>query len=863
QTIYARGEDINTGCYATVSLDLIVEQAPVANVPPPLEFCDPDADGFGLFTLTDLDATITGGVVGLTVSYHETLANAENDVNALSSPYSNIVVDTQTIYARVESATIATDCATIIEVILVVNPEPQIIEPDALETCDDNTDELAQFDLTQVETQVLNGLDPAFYTITYYETQANAEMSTGAIATPTGYTNLSNPQTLWIRVEDNLTGCYKVRPLELIVNPLPVLTQPSALELCDVNNPGDEIEAFTIEDSTLEILNGQAGISISFYETQADADAETNAISSPYTNLSNPQTIFVRGEDDQTGCYSTITLDLRVNPIPTPSPDPSDLSLCDVTNPGDGVEVFDLTLNEVYIINGEAGVTPTYHESEQDANAGTGAIADPTMYSNTATPQTIWVRVTNDITGCYTIVTFTITVNPLPEATPVSDYIACEIATDGVFGFDLQSKDDEVLNGQDAMQYQVSYHQSQADADAGIGALPSPYLNISNPQTIYVRITDIATGCYVATETFMIEVQEGAQANSDGEPIVFNQCDDNMEFDNDPTNDITGFDLSSQDVQVLDGQNPANYTVSYYDNQADAESGTNALTSPYENTSNPQMIYVRVDNDTTPDSICYAVTSLTLVVEPIPAFDLDDGYILCVDENGTEVVSPPVLDTGLSEADYSFIWQYNGVDIAGATGSDYMPAQGGSYSVVVTDLMSGCQSSDSTTVTESGPPVVTAEVTTLAFADDHVIQATATGPGVYEYSLDGGPWQESGTFTGVSAGEHIVTARDVNGCGIGVVQVLVIDYPKFFTPNGDGYHDTWNIVGISSIPGAKIYIFDRFGKLLKQLSPLGEGWNGTYNGELMPSDDYWFAVYYNEPRDNSNKEFRAHFTLKR
>ncbi|MBT8257983.1 MAG: T9SS type B sorting domain-containing protein, partial [Bacteroidia bacterium] len=189
--------------------------------------------------------------------------------------------------------------------------------------------------------------------------------------------------------------------------------------------------------------------------------------------------------------------------------------------------------------------------------------------------------------------------------------------------------------------------------------------------------------------------------------------------------------------------------------------------------------------------------------------------------------------------------------------------QGGSYSVVVTDLMSGCQSSDSTTVTESGPPVVTAEVTTLAFADDHVIQATATGPGVYEYSLDGGPWQESGTFTGVSAGEHIVTARDVNGCGIGVVQVLVIDYPKFFTPNGDGYHDTWNIVGISSIPGAKIYIFDRFGKLLKQLSPLGEGWNGTYNGELMPSDDYWFAVYYNEPRDNSNKEFRAHFTLKR
>ncbi|MBT8265132.1 MAG: T9SS type B sorting domain-containing protein, partial [Bacteroidia bacterium] len=64
-------------------------------------------------------------------------------------------------------------------------------------------------------------------------------------------------------------------------------------------------------------------------------------------------------------------------------------------------------------------------------------------------------------------------------------------------------------------------------------------------------------------------------------------------------------------------------------------------------------------------------------------------------------------------------------------------------------------------------------------------------------------------------------------------------------------------------PSAKIYIFDRFGKLLKQLSPTSQGWNGTYNGALMPSDDYWFMVEYNEPSDQSRKEFRAHFTLKR
>lgn len=1159
QTIYARGEDINTGCHSTVTLDLIVEQAPIANVPTPLEYCDPDSDGFGVFTLTDADLEITGGVPGLTVTYHETLADAENNVNPLSSPYNNIVVNTQTLYARVESATIVTDCATIVELVLIVNPDPQItLDLTPLEECDDNTDGFTQFDLTQAETEVLNGIDPMLVTVTYYETQANADAGTNAIVVPTSYTNLTNPQTVWIRVEYNATGCYKITSLDLIVNGLPVLTQPSPLELCDVNNPGDEMEAFTLEDSISEILNGQTGISVTFYETQADADAGTNAITSPYVNIANPQTIYARAENDVTGCVSTITLDLRVNPIPTPEPnptpievcdddndgfasfdlelrtveiingeldisityhetlaeaesginplvspydnivpnlqtvyaraengltgcftvveldlivlpspevpldiedyvicdddndgfaqfdltqmdgvilgaqdpalftltyhvtqadadtgnnpivnvtnytnvsnpqtiyvhlesvangcvstgefdlvvelppvpvqptplelcddevadeitvfdltvkdpeitggnaswsvsyyetsadaqadtnaidpadaytntsvggnpanpqtlfvrvtdtdtgcfafttltirvlpnptpslDPSDLELCDDTNTGDGVEEFDLTVNEAYIINGEAGVSATYHETLEDAEAGINAIATPEAYTNTGSPQTIWVRVTNDITGCYTLVTFNLIVHPLPDVVAVTDFIACEIGTDGFYDFDLTLKDSEVLNGQDPAIFTVTYHETQADAQAGMNALVSPYTNLTNPQQIWVNITNTITGCDIATVSFNIEVQEGAQANSDGQPIVYVLCDDNMETDGDPSNDSTQFDLSSQDAFILDGQDPLNYTVSYYLTLADAELGVNPLPNTYENITNPQMIYARVDNDTTPDSICYAVTSLVLQVDPLPVFDLEDEFTLCVGTNGSEIIDVPVLDTGLSEADYGFQWSLNGVDIPGATGSSLIPTQGGSYTVVVTNLLTGCQNSDTVIINESGPPVVVAEVTTLAFANNHVIEAMATGPGVYEYSLDDGPWQESGTFTDVSAGEHVVRARDINGCGIGIATVLVIDYPHFFTPNGDGYHDTWNIAGIATQPSAKIYIFDRYGKLLKQLSPTGEGWNGTYNGALMPTDDYWFVVEYNEPTNDARKTFRAHFTLKR
>jgi gliding motility-associated-like protein len=181
----------------------------------------------------------------------------------------------------------------------------------------------------------------------------------------------------------------------------------------------------------------------------------------------------------------------------------------------------------------------------------------------------------------------------------------------------------------------------------------------------------------------------------------------------------------------------------------------------------------------------------------------------------------------------------------------------------VTNNATGCQNSDSAIVNESSPPEITAEVVSNIFANQHVVVATATGLGVYEFSIDHGPWQLSNRFENVSFGTHIVTARDINGCGIASTSILVIDYPLYFTPNGDGYNDTWNIVGINTQPDAVIYIFDRFGKLLKQLSPTGDGWNGTFNGINLPTSDYWFLVEYNEPIDGKRKEFSAHFTLKR
>ncbi|MEM5565850.1 T9SS type B sorting domain-containing protein, partial [Psychroserpens sp. AS72] len=726
-------------------------------------------------------------------------------------------------------------------------------------------------------------------TLTYHVTLADAQSGANPIANVGNYTNTSNPQTIYVRLVSNTNGCVDTGMFDIRVELPPVAVQPTPLELCD-DEVADEITVFDLTVKDNEITGGEGSWSVSYYETQADANAQDNAVDAEaYTNTAigiapaNPQTLYVVVTDTDTGCTDQVTLTIRVLPNPTPTEVLPDLILCDDINPGDMEEVFDLTTDEVLLLNGELGVTPTYHETIEDAEDGINAIADPTMYTNTSTPQVIYVRVTNDITQCYTIVNFTIIVNPLPDVIAVTDFIACELNNDGFYDFDLTMKDAEVLNGQDASLFTVTYHVNQQDADDLMNALVSPYTNVTNPQQIFVAITNNDTGCSISTPSFNVEVQEAAEANSDMETILYEICDDEMDDDNDPTNNSAQFDLTlvtdlvdldpdSVQAQVLDGQDPANYIISYYETEADAELGVNPLPFLYENLVNPQVIWARVDNDT-PDvagmdtSICYAVAPLTLEVNPLPVFDLEDSYILCVGLNGTEVLSPLVIDTGLSTPTYTFEWLLNGTTIPGATEGSYMPTQGGTYTVNVTDITSSlntmCVGTDTTEVIESAPPSVLATVTTDAFADTHVIEVTADGPGVYEYSLDNGPWQEEPIFVDVSLGEHVVTVRDINGCGEASANVTVMDYPKFFTPNGDGYNDTWNISAINGQPNAKIYIFDRYGKLLKQLSPTGAGWNGTYNGNQLPSSDYWFVVEYNEPNTGDRKEFKAHFTLKR
>jgi gliding motility-associated-like protein len=143
------------------------------------------------------------------------------------------------------------------------------------------------------------------------------------------------------------------------------------------------------------------------------------------------------------------------------------------------------------------------------------------------------------------------------------------------------------------------------------------------------------------------------------------------------------------------------------------------------------------------------------------------------------------------------------------------------------------------------------------------VEVLVTGAGNYQYALEDGPWQEENIFANLGYGEHRISDRDRLGCAVEDMTINIIDYPKYFTPNGDGYHDSWNISRLRLETTAKIYIFDRYGKLLKEFRPTGDGWDGTFNGSPMPSDDYWFSVEYLVNDSDELNRFKSHFTLKR
>ena len=914
ESIFVKVSDAVSGCYRIVLLDVRVAPLPRLTQPTTadLTVCDTDGSGYGMFDLTELEDIMINNGVNLSLTFYHTAYDAANNLNAIPNPatYTNINPGTQFVYV------VATDntsgCrSSVYPLTLTVAPAPRAVTLQDLTDCDDQDnngqDNQLVFDLTVqntvIETQL--GVAPGTYIINYFANALDAEAGAPRITSPQTFRATANEQEVWVRIEDRTSGCYQVTSFKLNINKPEVLAPASEYVKCNDGSINTQTAVFDLTTKNDYILTptgiGEGNI-VEYFTSAANMTAN-NPIATPetFSNTVNPQDIFVRVTTPQ-GCTSTTMLLLRVLPQPTPNTTPEPLEECDTNANGYGFEEFDLSLASRRILANDSRSVISYYETEADALAGINAIpvvvttagVTTTPYVNTtAWSQIVYARVS--LAGsqvadpsCVQVVQLQLTVNPLPPiydpATGnVKDYAICSPNSTGYETFRLMDYVRGLLTdaGVNPNDYLVRFYKGMTEYTAGT-ALPHVYTNTTQyVQPILVHIRNTVTDCdMLATMTLYAEQAAVANAVTPNPWIV---CDD------DGTNDGEHlFDLTSQDAMILGTQSTAMFRVEYYTTQAAAlaaditapEYITNAAT--YINQSNPQTIWATVKNYTS-HAPCVDVTSFDIGVELLaePEIYTDgDNHTLCMIYEGG-AIAPLPLKVNLAVGSYTFTWYHDGRQVAtNLVSNEYNATLPGQYAVVATSTTAQQCVSDISAefeVIQSGPAQAIDDTKpyaiSAAFSDNQTITVLAEGYGEYQYSLGpDGPWQNSNVFENVPLGYFDIYVRDTktdNPCTDYVITgVSIIDYPKFFTPNGDGYNDYWNIQGMThnGYEDAKIYIFDRYGKLIKQLNPLsrtdeGEGWDGTYNGNPLPSDDYWFLVEFTE--NGQTREFRAHFAMKR
>ncbi|MFS4456099.1 T9SS type B sorting domain-containing protein [Maribacter sp. 2304DJ31-5] len=317
--------------------------------------------------------------------------------------------------------------------------------------------------------------------------------------------------------------------------------------------------------------------------------------------------------------------------------------------------------------------------------------------------------------------------------------------------------------------------------------------------------------------------------------------------------DGTTLDLSQKDNEALGGQSPNEFRVSYYLSMIDAIGGVNALPSNFEPTMVSQTIFVRTTSIENPH--CYDVSETFEIngVE-LPNLGFPTSVFICEDSQVVTIGQP------IQEPNYTYLWD------SGETSSEITVDQEGTYTLSVTNVQGtiSCVSVRSVTVVFSRPPII-ADVDIEYVDDDNTVTVMVREEGDFEYQVDGETPQKSNIFTDLFPGIHTVTVTDINGCGVDTEEIVILGFPKFFTPNGDNTNDSWHIPGISVLENPVISIYDKFGKLIAQLNENSSGWNGTFNGIMLPEADYWFKLSYtgSEGQTIMAKYIDNHFSLKR
>ena len=908
QTIYARAHNkkVPNTCFDITTFNVIVTGLPVPESPSDYNFCDntsvgSDTDGFvNDFILESKDLEILGTLDAnqYNVSYHTSENGAQTDASLdvidKTSNYENAIVNTQPIYVRVENVdnTACFDASKAFNII--VNALPVVAPFAELLQCDDDLDRISTINLTEAEISVsTNYLNETF---TYFETEADAILGTPQVIDKLRYP-VNRTATAWVRTISP-ENCYRISKIILEVEAAAdVDYYKNFPSVCDdflekegtdgpLNSDTDGITNFDFSKANTDILAffppaSQPDLEISFYETKEDRTAVINAIAdiSNYRNIGYPsnvikQTIYFKiVNKNNNNCNGSGELYLKTETVPIAN-QTADIELCDSANDGDGTngiaQSFDLESQTSIILGAQndADYTVTYHLSKTDANSGNDPQAS--LFTNTIRDvQTIYVRVTDNNTGCFTgHNSFDLIVNPIPNANFVPDIEICDDNSDGSArnGFsqtiNLEEQTNEILGTQDPTIFNVTYHHSLLEAQNGSNELSTPYSNtVPYKETIYVRVYNSVTMCAPGISNFQVIVNP--------EPTFIavsnlSYCDNDADGD-DVNGIIQNIDLENQSPILLGAtQDPDDYNVSFHISQADADTGNLPIASPYTNTNSIEKIHVRIQNKAT--SCVSNAATFDIIVNALPNFMVTTAQILCLND------TPKNIYVENPEAIYSYVWNdASGNEIS--TEDNLNITTGGSYTVTATTTNgTNCSRTETIVITESNPAILLPSFITIIDEGNNIgsednlsividVINNDLGPGDYQFAIRNDDqntttsYQDEPLFENLEGAIYTIIVNDKNGCvPDATLQVSVLQFPKFFTPNGDGRNDTYIVKGANKTfyPNSSINIFNRYGKLVAQMPIDGQGWDGTYNGKKLSSDDYWYNITLT-PADNTKQ----------
>lgn len=412
--------------------------------------------------------------------------------------------------------------------------------------------------------------------------------------------------------------------------------------------------------------------------------------------------------------------------------------------------------------------------------------------------------------------------------------------TDGLSTFNLSLANEPLSLGQ--KDFEVNYYHSIAEAEndtENIQSIPVIYQNSIPEETVYAKVFQPNSSCY-SIGTVILQ----ANKNTLLLPEAMHKCDlgdGKASFDLEQKKDLIKTELSL----------PSDVRLFFYSSEEDAFMGLNELKEPFFSVS--KTVFIRAEND----EGCYGTGKFKLIVEPSPKINNLENVILC-----EGLVNPAILlNAGIlapaTTSDFTYLWS------TGETTPTITINKEGEYNVTVKNK-SGCTATRKYIVTMSYLAKIN-NITVQDLQQTNQVIIALDNPSDYKYMIrfENGTetsFQNSTLFENVPGGFHELIVENNDRCGQTTKSFAVLNAPKFFTPNGDGHNDYWNLKGINSsiYENAIIYIFDRYGKLLKQLSPSSPGWDGTYLKETLPADDYWFTIKLEDGR-----EAKSHFSLKR